>query len=71
MWSQYVPARLEFTNLDPEQLSRILAWSQVSASRREGWGFPDLAQAPWPGWRGLWRLVGLDEQHEAARLAQP
>ena len=71
MWSQYVPARLEFTNLDPEQLSRIFAWSQVSASRREGWGFPDLAQVSSPWWRGLWRFVGLDQQHEAARLAQP
>jgi multidrug resistance efflux pump len=71
MWSQYVPARLEFTNLDPEQLSRIFAWSQVSASRREGWGFPDLAQVSSPWWRGLWRFVGLDQHHEAARLAQP
>jgi multidrug resistance efflux pump len=71
MWSQYVPARLEFANLDPEQLRRIFAWSQVSASRREGWGWPDFAQLSSTWRRGLRQYVGLDEQHEAATLAEP
>ena len=52
MWSQYVPVR-GFVNLDPEQLSRIFAWSQVSASRREGWRAPDLAELSSTWWRGL------------------
>ena len=71
MWSQFVPARLEFANLDPEQLSRIFAWSQISASRREDWGLPDLAQLSSDGWRGLRQYVGLDQQDDAAKLAQP
>ena len=71
MWSQFVPARLDFASLDPGQLSRILAWSQVSASRRESWAAPNLAQLFSDGWRGLRRIVGLDPQDEAARIAHP
>jgi hypothetical protein len=71
MWSQFVPARLDFASLDPGQLSRILAWSQVSASRRESWAAPNLAQLFSDGWRGLRRIVGLDQQDDAARIAQP
>jgi multidrug resistance efflux pump len=71
MWSQFVPARLEFAKLDPEQLSRIFAWSQISASRREDWGLPDLTQLPSDWWRGLRQSVGLDQQREPEKLAQP
>ncbi len=71
MWSQYVPARLDFANLEPEQLSRIFAWSQVTASRREGWGLPDFAKLSSAWWRGLRESVGLDQQHEAETLARP
>jgi len=71
MWSQYVPARLEFANLDPDQLSSIFAWSQVSASRRDDWGLPALAQLSSDWLRGLRQLFGLDRQDDATRLAQP
>jgi multidrug resistance efflux pump len=70
MWSQYVPARLEFTNLAPDQLGRIFAWSQVSASRREGWELADLARLSSDWWRGLRQIVGL-ARDDAAKLAQP
>ena len=71
MWSQYVPARLDFANLEPAQLSKLFAWSQVSASRHEGWALPDLAQLSLGWWRGLPQDVRLDRQHEAANFAQP
>jgi multidrug resistance efflux pump len=71
MWSQYVPARLDFANLEPEQLSRLFAWSQVSASRQEGWALPDFAELSLGWWHGLRQNVRLDQRHEAANLAQP
>jgi HlyD family secretion protein len=71
MWSQYVPARLDFANLQPARLSKLFGWSQVSASRREGWALPDLAQLSLGWWRGLRQEVRLDRQHEAANFAQP
>jgi len=37
MWAQYVPVRLDFTNLDAMQRSRLFAWAQLSASRWDGW----------------------------------
>jgi multidrug resistance efflux pump len=66
MWSQYVPARLDFANLDPEQSSRIFAWSQVSASRADGWGAPDLAQLSSLWRRGLRQMFGLLPPDQAA-----
>jgi len=64
MWSQYVPARLDFANLEPEQSRRVFAWSQVSASRAQDWGTPDLAQLS-SGWRrGLRRIFGFPEQDD-------
>ena len=71
MWSQYVPARLDFTNLEPEQSSRLFAWSQVSASRQEAWVFPDLAELSLGWWHRLRQNVRLDQRHEAENLAQP
>jgi multidrug resistance efflux pump len=69
MWSQFVPTRLEFANLDPEQLSRIFAWSQISASRRADWGLPDLTQLSSDWWHGLQQYVGLDQRREPKTLA--
>jgi multidrug resistance efflux pump len=34
-WSQYVPARLDFTDLSETERSKVFAWAQVSASRAE------------------------------------
>jgi multidrug resistance efflux pump len=56
MWSQYVPARLDFA--DPEELNRMFAWAQVSASRREDWGLPNIAQLRSVWSRRLRRFLG-------------
>ena len=56
MWSQYVPARLDFA--DPEELNRMFAWAQVSASRREDWGLPNIAQLRSVWSRGLRQFLG-------------
>jgi multidrug resistance efflux pump len=34
-WSQYVPARIDFTTVSPEERSRIFAWAQITATRSE------------------------------------
>jgi hypothetical protein len=34
-WSQYVPVRLDFTDLGETERSRAFAWAQVSASRAQ------------------------------------
>jgi membrane fusion protein, multidrug efflux system len=34
-WSQYAPARIDFTNLSPAERSKIFAWAQLSATRSE------------------------------------
>jgi multidrug resistance efflux pump len=34
-WSQYAPARIDFTNLSEEQRGKIFAWAQLSATRSE------------------------------------
>jgi multidrug resistance efflux pump len=44
MWSQYLPARLDFVNVGPDQLNKMSAWAQVSASRRSDWGLSDVAR---------------------------
>ena len=69
MWSQYVPTRLDFANLGPEESRRIFAWSQVSATRVEGWRAPDLAQLSSDWRRGLRRIFGVPKQDDDAGLA--
>ena len=57
MWSQYVPARLDFTNLNDAQRSKLFAWAQLSASRWDVWGLGrgTAAAASWH-----WVLLHLD-----------
>ena len=45
MWSQYVPVRLDFANLNAAQRSKLFAWAQLSASRWEAWRAADAATA--------------------------
>ena len=66
MWSQYVPARLDFGNLDREQLSRMFAWSQVSASHTESWGTPDLVELSSDWLRGLSEIFGHPQEADAS-----
>lgn len=53
-WSQYAPVRLDFTNLEEAQRSKIFAWAQLSATR-EG------SVIPWSTvlkpFVGVWRVV--------------
>ena len=50
MWSQYVPVRLDFADLDAEHRSRLFAWAQVSASHRQEWGLANIAELPAAWW---------------------
>jgi multidrug resistance efflux pump len=34
-WSQYAPARIDFTNVSPAERNKIFAWAQLSATRSE------------------------------------
>jgi multidrug resistance efflux pump len=51
-WSQYAPARIDFTNVSPAERGKIFAWAQLSATRSESvlswnWVRKHLA-AIWP-----------------------
>jgi multidrug resistance efflux pump len=47
MWSQYAPVRIDFTDLDATQRSRLFAWAQLTAWRVDDWGPANLASSPW------------------------
>jgi multidrug resistance efflux pump len=47
MWSQYVPVRLDFVNLNTADRRKLLAWAQLSASRWEGLDANGLASQAW------------------------
>lgn len=70
-WSQYVPVRLDFTNLSAEQQSQIFAWAQLSASRSQSLGLSEITGAASVSWlwiqkhlAGAWQLI-------AESFAQP
>jgi multidrug resistance efflux pump len=63
-WSQYVPVRLDFSNLNATQRTKLFAWAQLSASRWQGWTTADAADAATVSWQwmhkhfsGAWQLV--------------
>ena len=63
-WSQYVPVRLDFTDLSPAQQSQIFAWAQLSASRPQGFGLAEITGAASVSWlwlqshlAGAWQLI--------------
>jgi HlyD family secretion protein len=53
MWSQYLPARLDFVNVGSDRLNQMSAWAQVSASRRYDWGLAEIAERGSTWWRDL------------------
>jgi multidrug resistance efflux pump len=62
MWSQYVPARLDFVDVTAAQRSRIFAWAQLSASVSQGWS--GVAAGPSVSWQwvqqhldGAWQFI--------------
>ena len=69
MWSQYVPVRIDFTDLDAAQRSRIFAWAQLSASRFDGWGLASAATASVP-WQWVQQHLNWAWQFVAASFAQ-
>lgn len=67
MWSQYAPVRIDFTDLDPAQRSRLFAWAQLSASRADDWGAANLINAASLSWKWIegrlnWAWKGSDSQ---------
>jgi multidrug resistance efflux pump len=58
MWSQYIPVRLDFDNLDESQRNRVFAWAQLSASRFDGWGMGDLTKAASASWHWVQSHIG-------------
>jgi len=71
MWSQYIPVRLDFTNLDATQRNRVFAWAQLSASRFDGFGAGDLTKAASVSWQwvqrhisGAWQLVAASSPQQ-------
>jgi multidrug resistance efflux pump len=62
-WSQYVPVRLDFTDLSAAQQSQIFAWAQLSASR-SSFGLAEITGAVSVSWlwfqshlAGAWQLI--------------
>jgi multidrug resistance efflux pump len=60
-WSQYVPVRFDFVNLNAAQREKLYAWAQLSASRSPDLGFAAGASASWQWVQrqldGAWRLA--------------
>ncbi len=76
MWSQYLPVRLDFTDLDADERSKVFAWAQLSASRWSGWdsaGLAGMAVGSWDRARrqveGAW-TAAQDLGHRGSKLAQ-
>jgi multidrug resistance efflux pump len=69
-WSQYVPVRLDFNNLDATQRRKLFAWAQLSASRWQGWTAADAAAAGSASWRWVQQHLNGARQFVAASFAQ-
>jgi multidrug resistance efflux pump len=70
MWSQYVPARLDFTNLNDAQRSKLFAWAQLSASRWDGWGSGGGTAAASASWQWVLRHLDWARQFVASAFAR-
>jgi multidrug resistance efflux pump len=69
-WSQYVPVRVDFTNLDATQRRKLFAWAQLSASRWEIWTPADAAAAASDSWRWVQQHFNGARQYVSASFAQ-
>jgi multidrug resistance efflux pump len=69
-WSQYVPVRLDFTNLSAMQWSNLFAWSQLSASRWQGWSPADATAAVSASWQWVQQHLNGGWQFVASSFAQ-
>jgi multidrug resistance efflux pump len=69
MWSQYAPVRIDFTDLDAGQRSKLFAWAQLSASRVEGWGPANVFA--WLPWNWIQERLNWAWQMIASFVQQP
>jgi multidrug resistance efflux pump len=69
-WSQYVPVRLDFANLDATHRRKLYAWAQLSASRWQVWTAADAASAVSDSWRWVQRHFNGARQYVSASFAQ-
>jgi multidrug resistance efflux pump len=70
MWSQYIPVRLDFENLDESQRNRVFAWAQLSASRFDGGGIRDLSRAASASWHWVQSHFGGASEPARASSAE-
>ena len=68
MWSQYAPVRIDFTDLDAAQRSRLFAWAQLSVSRFDGWGLANATTVA--SWQWVQQHVNWAWQVVTASFAQ-
>ena len=69
-WSQYVPVRLDFTNLSAAQWNKLFAWSQLSASRWQGWNRTDATAAASASWQWVQQHINRGWEFVSAAFAQ-
>jgi hypothetical protein len=70
MWSQYVPVRIEFTDLDASQRDRLFAWAQLSASRFDGSGAANVITAASASFQWIQQHLNWAWQSVAPNFAQ-
>jgi multidrug resistance efflux pump len=69
-WSQYVPVRLDFVDLNAMQRHKLFAWAQLSASRWQVWTSADAAAAVSDSWRWVQQHFNGARQFVSASFAQ-
>lgn len=70
MWSQYVPVRLDFANIDAIQRRKLFAWAQLSASRWDGWSTASASAAASVSWQWVQQHVNWAWGLVATNFAQ-
>jgi multidrug resistance efflux pump len=70
MWSQYIPVRLDFTNLEATDRNKVFAWAQLSASRFDDFGASGVTNAASATWRWVHRRISGAWQVITASSAQ-
>jgi hypothetical protein len=62
--------RLDFTNLSTTQWNKLFAWSQLSASRWQGWSPANATAAVSASWQWVQQQFNGGWQFVAASFAQ-
>lgn len=69
-WSQFVPVRLDFTDLSATQRSKLFAWAQLSASRWGGWSAADATATASVSWQWVQQHLSWAWQFVTASSAR-